>query len=614
MADKEIVLNVKSDIGSVVKDAEALKDEIKGAKKQTDKLAESASGATTQTKQLGKAAKKSGGGFKKLKTVVQGVGMALKAAGIGLVVAIVAKLMEVFGSNQKVLDTFNTAMTALTKAFNDLFTFLSNNIGTVTQIFKDLFENPQEQLKKFGDMIKNNLIERFNSLIDTFGYLAASLGELFAGNFKEAGRLAKEAGKEMIDVATGVDDTFGKAKEIIKETTDAVINYAKETWNGAAALTAAEKAAKLAAAEFEKLNAEYLKEQEDQRQIRDDITKTYAVRLEANEKLAASQKKQFADQEALLKVEENAAKLRWENSKLDDDRLAYLAKSTDLLKLQESINAQESEQKTNQVALEQELLDAQKELALVGKEAMDLELAELKQNYEAKLDLARRAGVDKAAVDEEYEKMKAEIEDRYADEQKAKDDADRAEKLAVMQGMYDNISSMLQSSLDAQAGEIETNYQQEKALAEKNGKDTTAIDQKFDKKKEALAAKQKKLAVALATVEMFKSVIAAYNQGMNVPAPAGLVLGPLAAGMALAAGIANINSILKTPIGGGGSAPSGNDAGAAAGGASPAPQMMSGKFELGGAIEQEPTKAYVVTDEMTNSQNQLANIRRRSTI
>ena len=49
-------------------------------------------------------------------------------------------------------------------------------------------------------------------------------------------------------------------------------------------------------------------------------------------------------------------------------------------------------------------------------------------------------------------------------------------------------------------------------------------------------------------------------------------------------------------------------------GGSPAPQMMSGAFELSGGTEPEAFKAYVVTDEMTNSQNQLANIRRRATI
>tara|TARA_R100000734_G_C3318110_1_gene111920 strand:+ start:2734 stop:4191 length:1458 start_codon:yes stop_codon:yes gene_type:complete len=48
--------------------------------------------------------------------------------------------------------------------------------------------------------------------------------------------------------------------------------------------------------------------------------------------------------------------------------------------------------------------------------------------------------------------------------------------------------------------------------------------------------------------------------------------------------------------------------------AAPAPQMMSGAFQLSGGQAPEAMRAYVVTDEMTNSQNQLANIRRRATI
>jgi hypothetical protein len=42
--------------------------------------------------------------------------------------------------------------------------------------------------------------------------------------------------------------------------------------------------------------------------------------------------------------------------------------------------------------------------------------------------------------------------------------------------------------------------------------------------------------------------------------------------------------------------------------------MMSGEFNLSGGVEPEPVKAFVLTDEMSNSQNQLANIRRRATI
>jgi len=64
------------------------------------------------------------------------------------------------------------------------------------------------------------------------------------------------------------------------------------------------------------------------------------------------------------------------------------------------------------------------------------------------------------------------------------------------------------------------------------------------------------------------------------------------------------------PSGGGG----GGGGGSAAVTQTPAPQMMSGAFDLSGGVKPEPMKAFVLTDEMSNSQNQLANIRRRATI
>ena len=63
--------------------------------------------------------------------------------------------------------------------------------------------------------------------------------------------------------------------------------------------------------------------------------------------------------------------------------------------------------------------------------------------------------------------------------------------------------------------------------------------------------------------------------------------------------------------GGGGGGTGGLDSGVSQ---RPAPQMMSGAFDLSGGMQPDPVKAFVITDEMTNSQNQLANIRRRATI
>ena len=78
-------------------------------------------------------------------------------------------------------------------------------------------------------------------------------------------------------------------------------------------------------------------------------------------------------------------------------------------------------------------------------------------------------------------------------------------------------------------------------------------------------------------------------------------------------GMTQVQGILSTPIvGGGGGGGSAGSIGAAP--QTPAPQMMSGSFDLGGGVAPEPVQAFVLTDSMTNSQNQLANIRRRATI
>ena len=46
----------------------------------------------------------------------------------------------------------------------------------------------------------------------------------------------------------------------------------------------------------------------------------------------------------------------------------------------------------------------------------------------------------------------------------------------------------------------------------------------------------------------------------------------------------------------------------------PAQQFSSGAFELTGGATQEPVQAFVVTDDLSSSQDKLASIRRRATI
>ena len=545
MAKEVIEMEVKSNVGAVAKDVE----------------------------KLDKATDKASGGFKGMGTAIKGMGAALKAAGIGLVVALMAKLMEVFSKNQKVVDTFDTAMTSLSIAFNDLFGFLSDNVGKVTGFFKDLFENPVENIKKLGQALKENMLERFHSLLDMAGHLGGALKKLFEGDFKGALESGIDAQKEWIDVLTGVDNSVDRATEAVTKGAAAIKEYTKSTVDQAKAITETNKAAQLAAVEFARLNAQYLKDAEVQRQIRDDETKTFAERIKANEDLGKVLEKQQNLQRAQIQTQIDAAQAQVDINNSVENRIALGEAQNAMLELEETITGQMSEQKTNQVALEKELLETQRELRAESLEGTARELEELKTAYEQKLEMARKSGADITAITEIYEKQKTAIIDREAQKQK---DLDKAK-------------------LDFEIGMANQGLQ---AISDAAGEGT------------ALA---KAAAIAQATISGVQGVQNAFTAAnANIGATAGS-FGAYPVTMAALAGTFAAMNIAKIAAG---TPPSGGGGGG--GGQmvpqTPAPQMMSGAFELGGGLAPEPMKAFVVTDEMTNSQDQLANIRRQATI
>ena len=87
-------------------------------------------------------------------------------------------------------------------------------------------------------------------------------------------------------------------------------------------------------------------------------------------------------------------------------------------------------------------------------------------------------------------------------------------------------------------------------------------------------------------------------------------MGGIAAAAAVASGLANVRAIASTGEGGG-SVPSAPNTPTVA---APRTELTGGAFTLEGGIEPEPARAFVVSDDITNSQNKLANIRRRATI
>ena len=510
-------------------------------------------------------------------TAVKGMGMALKAAGIGIAVALIAKLMEVFSKNQSVLDAFDTAMESLSIAFNDLFGFLSKNVSKVTTWFKELFEDPKQSLIDFGTAIKENLIERFNSFLDTLGYIGEALKHLFAGEFEAAAQSIKDAGKEMVDTFTGVNDSFDKGKKFIQETTKAIVTYGKETIKTAKAVVKLSNAALEAIAVNQGLIEQNDILAEKQRQIRDDESKTFAQRLEANKKLGEILKEQEKAMKANADLVIKAAQHQKDTANTVENRVLLQEALNEKLGIEAQITGQRSEQMVNEIALTKELAEAKKELAEGLVEGTELELLELENAYELKLEMARKAGEDTL-----------EIENKY----------------------YDDVVDIVMAAAKAEKDIKDTSAKKDKA------RDKVVMDAKLDMASNALGAMAalageneaagKAIAVAQTIFATQQSIMTALaGGGADIALPYWVRLGN-----AISAGIMGavaVKTILSTSsatgaVGGGGSS------------APPAPQMMSGAFELTGGVEPEPLQAYVVSDDITDSQNGLAIIRRRATI
>ena len=535
-------------------------------KSNIGEVAEGVDKASTATKELSKNTKDAGESAKKAS---KGFGTLVKSLGIiGLLASAFTALKEAMGKNQKVIDILNTAMTSVSIVFNDFFKLIEGNIGTIIGHFKDLFENPVEKIKELGIAITEGLVDRFMELLDVVGLVGKSLVQLVIGDFSGALDTIKQAGRETVDVFTGVDESL----ESVVETITA---YTKETIKQADAITQTAKAADRAAVQFAMLNAQFLKDAELQRQIRDDETKTFEERIEANNKLNDILAEQQELQREQVQIGITAAQQQYDINASEENFIALQESKVAMLELEETITGQLSEQKTNQVSLEKELLETQNQLRAEGLAGMERELEELQTAYDLKLEMARKAGVDTTAITAQYEKEVTKIKKTEAEKQESFEKAKKDMQL-------DMANQGLQILGDA-AGE------------------GTAI--------------AKAAAIAQATISGVQGVQNAFTAAnANIGATAGS-FGAYPVTMAALAGTfaaMNIAKIASSGSGGGGgsSIPSAPTASAQ----TPAPQMMSGSFDLTGGQAVEPTRAYVVSDDITSSQDGLAIIRRRATI
>lgn len=251
----------------------------------------------------------------------------------------------------------------------------------------------------------------------------------------------------------------------------------------------------------------------------------------------------------------------------------------------------------------------------------------------------------KAINDKARDKAEADSK-KAADDKKSKDEADLAalgEFQAIVarteldqavllkqqqQQTLDEGIAADQAALDAKAKASDDYFYNQADAAIKNDKINKELDDLKKQRNEAalnqasstfaaaseLLGKQtaagKAAAIAEATINTYKAATSAYSSLSGIPI-VGPALGAVAAGVAIAAGIANVKKILavKTP-GGGGSAGAGISGGGATVAPGTAPNVSfvsSSENQIANTINrnqtnQAPIKAYVVSSDMTTQQ------------
>ena len=506
----------------------------------------------------------------------------------------------------------------------------------------------QAQLKVIGKVVKTLLVPfqiLGDFIIDLFGVDDNST--LSALEIMENQLASIQKNLESIalrEAQQGVE--LGKNKRIINDITKSEEER----------LAAAEKNNDLT----KKNNADRLKELEEEKQLRADIlhrAKGWVLdherRQVADEESAKSaknldkrQKEYNKTIKALAKIQE---KIQQDSFDFEDD--IKTIKSLNIQKEQEQQKKSNAanrkwwdERKSAEKKLAGVILKLEQEAELSSLEtAQEVELKKLEfKNDKAKEDIKNSKATQKTKdealllLEEGYRQKQQEIADKF--KEKADDKADdEAAKLKDLRN--ENLLNELDDEKERELKKLEIQKEaelesiksfenfkelekeindkydaQEDAIIKKSVKNQEKADQaKLDSQLAAfsqlsgalstMAGDNKELAAASAIIDTYAGANKAFNQG----GVAGFATGAAI----ILAGLNNVRKIYATDVGdggGGGAIPAGADTQA------PSGQLMQGAFTLGGGQAPDPIKAFVVTDEMTNSQDQLANIRRRATI
>jgi hypothetical protein len=586
MAQEEVKITFTIDgIEKEVKSVEELQKEMNKLGKETKKVAQENSILAKGKKAFSEfkdTIKGATAGFK-------GLGGAIKATGLGLLITVIASLVEYFRSSEEGSRKLAIAMEAvgvITGKISEAFQFLGEKIFAA-------FTNPKEAIMSFMQLVKDNIITRFEGLLELVPKLGEAISLLFQGKFSAAGKVAADAVGKVVLGVEDVTDKVGGAVEAVVEFGQTVVKEVKEAVNVATQLVDQFRAIRDAQQALIVDNALLNKEMETQQKIAEDTNRTYDERKEALERLGEAQVKLAENLAEQARLEENNLRLQIEQESNYEKREA----------LETSLAEATAARIDAETALETRRLDAQRITAELEREEI-----ERKQTIRDKL-----AEMELEDIENEFVKAQAELE---AAQQRDLEELDRLKATEAEKQKVREFYSGQKKKLDIEAAKAEELLQKQvtennlqlaagafNAIANLVGKDSAA---------------GKAAAISAATISTYLGAQKAYTSQMTLT-PDSPIRAALAAGVAVATGLANVKAIMQTKTPGpsaGGSTPTQpsipafnpTDALADAQSGADIDNQVGPESVSGAGGNPAVIRAYVVAEEMTTQQEADAKI------
>ena len=432
-------------------------------------------------------------------------------------------------------------------------------VSVVTDLFSSVgetmvsaFTDPKQAVADLWEFIKDNLMNRLTGMVDGFKAAGKLIQAAISLDWEGVKEGAEEYGQALIQVSTGMDVEQQKAF------VQGIKDIGTEMNNESAA----------------------------------------AMRLKGMLQQLKDEEREFSKVRAQTRQDIQKARLdALDESKSVEERLAAVQKANDLeLKTTEDV----LEMQRRKIAVQKETMALSENMA----EDLD-ELAALEVGL---IDLQTQSFQTQKRLATEMETLTNEIRAKEKEAQKVIDD----EKAVRDKKIIDDAKIVADAKIKEDKRSADEKKRIEDATLSMQGEMADQGLQILASAAGEGTALAKAAAIAQATISGVQGVQNAFTSAnANIGATAGS-FGAYPVTMAALAGTFAAMNIAKIASGG---SPSGvGGGGSAAVSQTPAPQMMSGAFDISGGVAPEATKAYVVTDEMSNSQNQLANIRRRATI